>query len=372
MWKQYLQPTKSTKAKSRESQNVGERLQNLSSALSGLKEEIKIENSATAQNLERLEKQQLATLHSQVFTLKKALSDLADAMIDEVEGVRKDYRAEIDELKDQVFERIDSFSQNIQISSENSNKISSSLTLSIKQAFQHIQSLKTSQEDLQRDFRSLSQSFQLLADSQKEVNLNLDKSFKENCEQVLKISQNFKDFSLKIREIEIMPKQLNYVIEKEKEKNKTVEEKVFRELKEFDCNLKKFEKELENIGSRREMLDLKDFVLTSEFKFSENLNQFKKEIIDLSLASEKKWEEFNRVQENFNSVVCNEIKAIDNFNGFGKRIEFLEELCTTQRRELFNTLTSLEQNIYKKQEKIIKAVYQLARGQNMPEAMLMI
>ena len=372
MWKQYLQPTKSFKAKSKEPENVSNRLQNLSQALSGLKEEMKIETSAAAQNIERLEKQQLATLQSQVFTLKKALSDLADAMIDEVEGVRSDYRTELSELRQEVQERFDSLSNSIQNSSENSNKVSSSLTQSIKQAFQHIQSLKVSNEDLKNDLKSLNSSFHVLSDSQKDLNLQMDKSFKENCEQVFRVSKDFKDFSLKLREIEIMPKQLNYVIEKEKEKNKMIEDRVIRELSDFDSKIKNMTRDLENIGNRKEVLELKDFVINYEYKLTESLNEFKKEIIDLSLASEKKWEEFNRVQENFNTVVCNEIKSIDHLTGISKRIEFLEELSATQRRELFDTLTTLEQNIYKKQEKIIKAVYQLARSQDMPEAMLMI
>lgn len=372
MWKQYMQPTKSAKAKTREPENMRERIQSLSQALSGLKEEVKIETSTTAQNLERIEKQQLATIHSQVFALKKAFADLADAMIEEVEGVRSDYRGELAEIREEFQEKLENLTRTQQCIAENANKVSSSLTLSIKQAFHHMQSMKTSQEDLLSNYNNLKNSVSNLSDSQKDLASYFDKVQKENCEQLLKVSQDYKELSLKVREIEIMPKQLNYIIEKEKEKNKLMEEKVEKNLIEFDSKIRHFYKDFENIGDRKEILELKNFIMDFEYKTEDTVADFKREIVDMSIGTEKRWEEFSKAQENFNQFVCSEIKAIENLAGLSKRIEFLEDLSTTQRRELFNSLSSIEQNFYKKQEKIIKALYQLARGQDMPEAMLMI
>lgn len=372
MWKQYMQPTKSTKAKTKEPENVRERIQSLSQALSGLKEEVKIETSATAQNLERLEKQQLGSINSQVFALKKALSELADAMIEEVEGVRNDYRGELAEIKEEFQEKMENLSRAQQTVAENTNKVSSSLTISVKQAFQHIQNIKNSQDDMENQLNHMKNSVSNLSDGQKDFAVYFDKVFKENCEQLLKVSEDFKEISLKVRELEIMPKQLNYIIEKEKEKSKLVEEKVEKNLIDFDTKIRIFYKEFENIGNRKEILELKNFFTDFQYKTEVTVGEFKKEMLDIAFNTEKKWEEFNKIQENFNQFVCGELKNIENISGLSKRIEFLEDLSTTQRRELFNSLSSIEQNFYKKQEKIIKALYQLARGQDMPEAMLMI
>lgn len=68
----------------------------------------------------------------------------------------------------------------------------------------------------------------------------------------------------------------------------------------------------------------------------------------------------------------NEVKSVGDVETVNKRIEFLEELITTQRREIFNTITNVEQGFSRKQEKIVKAVHQLARNQDIPEALLMV
>ena len=55
-----------------------------------------------------------------------------------------------------------------------------------------------------------------------------------------------------------------------------------------------------------------------------------------------------------------------------KRVEFLEELTGTQRREIFSSVTNMEQNLFKKHERIVKAIYQIARHLDIPETMLLI
>lgn len=50
---------------------------------------------------------------------------------------------------------------------------------------------------------------------------------------------------------------------------------------------------------------------------------------------------------------------------FRQRIEYLESMLQTQRREIFASLTTLEQNSTKKHDSVIKAVYQIARELNL-------
>ena len=288
MWKQYLQPTKSTKAKSKEPDNVRERIQSLSQALSGLKEEIKIETSATAQNIERLEKQQFATLHSQVFALKKAFTDLADAMLEEVEGVRNDYRVEISEIKNEIADKIDGFSETNKLTAESSTKVNSSLTQSVKQAFQHIQNLKNQQDIISEDLQGIKNQISLGANNQKEFCSRIEHIMEGNLKELSKMLNEQNEIRLKLSEVEVMPKQLNYIIEKEKERIKFIEEKLSKEIVEIDKRVKVLGKDLESIGNRKEMQDIKHSVTSCEYKIEENLRELKREMMQISIDTERK------------------------------------------------------------------------------------
>lgn len=372
MWKQYLQPTKSTKAKSKEPDNVRERIQCLSQALSGLKEEIKIETSATAQNIERLEKQQFGALHSQVFALKKAFTDLADAMIDEVEGVRAEYRGEISEFRSEVQQKLEILDENSKNSSESFNKVSFSLSQSVKQAFQHLQGVKDQQEAISADFASLKEYVSQSMVQQNDFCTRIEHTLEGNMREISMIFKEQSEIRGKILEVEVMPKQLNYVIEKEKERVKLIEEKIGKELAEMDKRVKSMSKDVESVVKSSEIGDLKRFFSEIEYKSEESLREVKREFMKMMMESERKWEEFNREQGDFNDFIGREVKAIENVGVLVKRIEFLEEFTGTQRREIFNSITSLEQNMFKKHEKVAKAMHQLSRHLEIPEALLMI
>jgi chromosome segregation ATPase len=372
MWKQYLQPTKSAKAKFKEPDNVRDRIQSLSSALVGLKEEIKIETSATAQNIERLEKQQFGTLHSQVFTLKKAFTDLADAMLEDVEGVRNDYRAEITELKQEIDQKVDNLGDATKNSSENCGKINSSLTQSIKQAFQHIQNLKTQQDLIQTDVQSLKTQLQETINHQKEVSSRTEAIIEKNLKDLSKVWEDLSLFKSKISDAENIPKQIYYIIEKEKEKNKIIEDKLKKQINDLDQHIKILSKDLESVFNRKEIQDIKNSYGTLEYQSKESLEELRHDIMQMNLDYQRKLEEFQVSQESFNEYITAEIKSIESMDDIVNKIDFVEQLLTTQRREIFNTITNVEQNFFKKQEKIVKAIYQLARHQEIPEALLMV
>ena len=372
MWKQHLQPTKSTKAKSKEPDNVRERIQSLSQALSGLKEEIKIETTTTAQNMERLEKQQFGTLHSQVFALKKAFTDLADAMLEEVEGVRSDYRVEISEFKNEVSDKIGNLAETDRNTSESCNKVNSSLTQSIKQAFQHIQGLKNQQDSIFEDIQSLKDHVSAGMTKQNEFCTRIEHVLEANFKEISKMFKEQADIRVKISEIETMPKQLSYVIEKEKERVKAIEDRINKEVGEIDRKMKTLSKDFEGVMNRKEIQDIKNSYVDLGYKSEENLREMKRQLLQMSSDIDTKWEEFRKSQENFNDYICNEIKSTESSGVIVRRLEFLEELTTTQRREIFNSITHLEQSAYKRHEKVLKAMHQLSRHLDIPEALLMI
>ncbi|OMJ95164.1 hypothetical protein SteCoe_1538 [Stentor coeruleus] len=372
MWKQYMQPTKSARAKVAEPENMRDRLQSLSQAVNVLKEEMKIETSATASNLERIEKQQFGTLNSQVYALKKAFTDLADAMLEEVEGVRNDYRAEMDDFKHDFISKYENLADTQRSSQDNCNKINSSLTQSVKQAFQHMQTIKNQQDIISEDLKSLKTSFSNSNIQQKEFCQHVEQIVHENIKQVTKVIQDSNEIRSKVTEFDALPKQINYIIEKEKERIKLIEEKLSKEIVDIDRKIKFVQKDTESLGNKKEIVEIHNYLANVEFKCEEVVKETKREILQLGMDIERRIDEINKSQENFSSFICNEIKGVEDNSNVLKRIEFLEELSSTQRRELFNSLTSLEQNIYKKQEKIIKAIYQMARKTEMPEALLLL
>jgi hypothetical protein len=370
MWKQYMQPTKSARARCREANDSADKTQAFPQRVNILKEDLKNDRILNAQSFDRIEKEQFATIYTQMFALKKAFADLADAMMEEVEGVRSDCRAELEGFKEAVKERLEMTEMAQKTYGENNNKVNFSLTNSIKQAFQHMQALKSGQEKNSMDLELLKNEL-ANRESGKFDNLErIEKKADENRKIIEKVMVECQELSQKLKETEQMPKQFNYVLEKEKEKSKAFEDHLFREIEDLDKKMKAFLTNCENLGNKKEIIEMKNEVVDLQNKIDDSVREMKSELIKVTIENEKRWEEFSREQEGLSDFVCGEIKAVQEYAGLGKRIEFLEELSTTQRREIFNSLTSLEQSFYRKQEKIIKAIYQLARNQDMPEAIL--
>jgi predicted nucleic acid-binding Zn-ribbon protein len=73
--------------------------------------------------------------------------------------------------------------------------------------------------------------------------------------------------------------------------------------------------------------------------------------------------------DTFKSHIDSDFKPPDSAQSedreFRQRIDYLESMLQTQRREIFASLTTLEQNSTKKHDSIIKAIYQIARELNL-------
>ena len=288
MWKQYLQPTKSTKAKSKEPDNIRERVQSLSQALSGLKEEIKIETSANAQNLERLEKQQFGTLHSQVFALKKAFTELADAMLDEVEGVRNEYRAEFSEFKEEITEKLENSLEFSKKTQETCSKVNSSLTHSMTQAFQHISNIKFQQDSLHSNISELKSEVFIEIDSQKKFCEKIEHLLENNSKDLSKFFSEQSETRLKISEIEKIPKNVSLVIEKEKERVKLIEEKFNKEIFEISKQTRVIERNIEGLFNKKEFQDIKNYCKSVENRFEHCFEDVKRDFARFCVENENK------------------------------------------------------------------------------------
>lgn len=370
MWKTYLQPTKSFKAKAKEPANVRERIQSLSEAISGLKQDVHQEAASTAMNFERLEKTQFNTLNSQVLTLKKAFTDLADAFVEEIEGLKEEIRVEAMVQRDEIFQKIDEIGYTSKQSQDNHHQLNSALTQTTKQAFQHIQTLKANQDKLSGEIEAVKLKFTDSHTEQKEYFDKFRKIIETNSSHISGLFKEQKIITQNLEKFSNFQEEINNEIMIEKDKyqetfeiNQENVRNLNREIKELENKIKESWNIRGEIGIFK--TDFKDL----EKKIKELSEELRKGLYDIRKETDEKTDDIKRENINISDELLREIKDKSSHH-VESRIDYLEELTTAQRRELFNSITAMEQSFVKKQEKVVRAIYQLARHQDLPEALL--
>ncbi|CAG9317887.1 unnamed protein product [Blepharisma stoltei] len=369
MWKTYLQPTKSFKAKTKDPSNVRERIQSLSEAVSGLKQDVHNEATVNAMNFERIEKQHFNTLNSQVMTLKKAFTDLADALVEELDGVREEMRGEIKMNKEEIWQKFEEINMNNRQAQENHHQLNAALTQTTKQAFQHIQTLKANQDKLAGDIEAGRAKASEAQNDLKQFITQLQKIVETNSQHVASLYKEQKIIQNNLEKLNKLPDEISNEILNEKEKNQENVEILQESIKNLSFDIRNLEKQLLEYSTKSDLQLFKGDFIDLEKKLKELSEEYRKSFYEIRKEFDGKCDDIKREQINISDEIIQEIREKSSPQ-IENRVEYLEELTTAQRRELFGSITSMEQSFVKKQEKIIRAIYQLARHQDLPEALL--
>jgi len=357
MWKQYLQPTKSFKAKARDPPNMRDRVQGLSQALSDLKKNVEVESYAT-ESLGKIEKQHYHILQGQVHALKTSFTELADAFLDEIEQVKAEMREEIRHNRDELFFKIEEISKENRQYEENHHQMNSALTQSVKQAFQHLQTLKNKLESTNSEVLSLKEEIELLRNSQ-----GITYQEKDHSEEICWLTKENERLNDLVVKTEKETTSIQHLLDKFKSKTKQFHQETKQEIQNLKDENKDILRDIKSLRNEKPPeVDTREF----EWKVKEVSDNFKQSLLETKSELEKKLEKLNYLCSSFEE----QLKEAPKNNVSSEKIQYIEELITTQRRELFASITAVEQNFTKKQDRITRALYSVAKQIELPEALL--
>ncbi|CAG9326697.1 unnamed protein product [Blepharisma stoltei] len=337
MWRHYPQPNISN--------SLSKDHPSFKSSIHHLAQQLNISSSNfIPSTIEKDDKHELNYALSQISSLKTILIELAESVAEEIEFVKQDFRDELKESRDELFHILEESFKSNKEAEESHHQLNSALTQTTKQAFQQIHIMKTKQDEILNDMDSLKQGFIDIQNDQNDFFANAQKLIETNSFQV----QNHSDM---LKSIEKMKN--SYEIEKEYEDNKQKIERINYEIKEIQNEIYNLKKKPEKAESIDKLKEIREEFLALKNDVENKIANMQRDII-------KTTEDF---MKGLREISQEPLK---------NRIEFLEEMTTTQRRELFLTITTAEQNFTKKHDKMVKALYQIARHINLPETTLVI
>jgi hypothetical protein len=363
MYRPYLRPTRSSLAKTAEPLAVKDKLSHLTSVLTELKHDVQAEAECT-QNLGIVERQHYTALQGQVQALKLAFTQLSDAMIEEVERVRVDSAEELRGAVGAVMKRVDTLTELVRQTKQESPAATKQDTLS-PQVMEALRVLRDRQDLGSQEVKALREA---TAKRETEYSSHFERMqglIHANSTHISTLTAKFSSLEASLSAAHHLPvtppKEIAY-LEERLNQNVSYFERQIKDLKSSLLSQPKVSKEELEAGITAKLTSrLSDFELrhsnkaealsqtadTRAQEYLHRLDSLKQQVESVKDAAVH--------QENRHSTLNTEVL---------ERLNYMNELLSTQRKELFSSLTTLEQAFARKHDTLTKAIYKIARETN--------
>lgn len=301
------------------------------------------------------EKFHMNEIANQINSLKRCLLELADSIVDEMDTFKYDLRSEIKLVREEWFDKLDHTIKSNRDAEETYHQLNSALTQTTKQAFQQIQTLKAKQEESFLDMDQLKNAFSDLQMDQNEYFTQVQKLIDTNSMQISIVFKEHKDMINIFQRLKKENIPEYHGNEKDPGDMRQIAERLSYEIREI----------------QREILSIKktDEKAETNDRIDEIMKTMNEEFVKLKNDLESKSDNIQRDMLKTTEEYMKALREISQ-EPLRNRVEFLEEMTTTQRRELFLSITTAEQNLTKKHEKVLRAIYQISRHIQLPETTL--
>lgn len=375
MERQYLRQTKSSLARSKEPHNLRDRLQALSATVSELKNNVRQEVTV-AETLERVEKQVIQTqnhqtLASQVQALRRAFSELADAVADEVEHLQEDTKTELRREIRGLAGRVEALTDQSQTCVRGVSDLNVAVTGEIRRVGEAVVEVQRNQDSLHAEVAELKETLLKAQDDNKQVFEQMRSILHNNITHVASLQKGMKRSNEEVKGVLEQLERCSRVAEDGRREREELEAKLTASVRVLEEKLLDLTVQTKSLAAASSVQDrshtstaqlsarLQEMAEATQQRF-ERLNSF---IDEKNRDLEHQFETLKSELESDLKPLPGSVQSED--REFRQRIEYLEAMLQTQRREIFASLTTLEQNSTKKHDSVIKAVYQIARELNL-------
>jgi DNA repair exonuclease SbcCD ATPase subunit len=374
MDRQYLRQTKSSLAKSKEPHNLRDRLQTLSATVSELKNDVRQELTA-AETLERMEKQVIQTqnhqnLASQVQALRRAFSELADAVADEVEHLQEDTKTELRREIRGLAGRVEALTDQSQTCVRGVSELNVAVTGEIRRVGEAVVDVQRNQDNLHAEVAELKETLLKTQDDNKQVFEQMRSILHNNITHVASLQKGMKRSNEEVKALLEQLERSARAIEDVRKGRTELEEKLTNSVRTIEEKLIDLSVQTKSLAATSNIQE----------RNHSSVSQLSTKIQEIAEATQQRFDRLNTYIDDktrdlehqfdtFKSHIDSDFKPPDSAQSedreFRQRIDYLESMLQTQRREIFASLTTLEQNSTKKHDSIIKAIYQIARELNL-------
>jgi chromosome segregation ATPase len=357
MSRPYLRPTICSTLRAREGIGVKDRVQKLTHIIQELKEDVKAEVTAT-ETLGKVEREHYNTMNKQVQALRRAFSDLADAICEEVEMIRIGTNEEMQKTVGDLYAKLQDVNIQSRQTEDAKHQLNTALTQAQRKALKHIEQLESRQEELSGEITKLKESLAQSQSAQKNLMAQLQQIVKNNSAHISSLFNDSKEITENLRQVT------------------TQSESACNELQAHRSKLNKLDSDYKSLKDTL----YNDFqTFSSQFKrdpSERHLNELNEKVKQLSKALTDRLEYMNSALDDKYTSLSNIVKQnhdlyqtqlqdlkykIPDSKELVEKVSYLEELMTTHRREMFASMTSLEQSFVRKQESLTRAVFQLSK-----------
>ena len=351
-----------------------ERLQTLSATVSELKNDVRQELTV-AESLERVEKQVIQTqnhqtLASQVQALRRAFSELADAVADEVEHLQEDTKSELRREIRGVAVRVEALTDQSQTCVRAVSELNVATTGEIRRVAEAVVEVQRSQDSLHAEVAELKETLLKAQDDNKQVFEQMRSILHNNITHVASLQKGMKRSNEEVKGVLEQLDRGSRVAEEGKRGREELEAKLTAAVRVLEEKLLDLTVQTKSLAAASSVQDRSH---TSAAQLSARLQEMAESTQQRFDRLHSYIDEKNRDLEHHIETLKSELdidlkppgSVQSEDREFRQRIEYLESMLQTQRREIFASLTTLEQNSTKKHDSVIKAVYQIARELNL-------
>jgi hypothetical protein len=362
MYRPYLRPTRSSLAKTAEPLAVKDKLSHLTNVLTELKHDVQAEAEST-QNLGIVERQHYTALQGQVQALKLAFTQLSDAMIEEVERVRVDMAEEMRAAVGAVMKRVETLTELVRQSKQESPAAPKQDILST-QVMEALRVLRDRQDLGSQEVKALREA---TAKRETEYSSHFERMqglIHANSTHISALTAKFSSLeaSLSTAHPPATPTKEIAYLEERLNQNVSYFERQIQDLKSALLSQPKVSKEELEAGITAKLTSrLSDFELRHSSK-AEALTQ------TADARAQECLHKLDSLKQQVESVRDAATHQEDRHSTLNtevlERLNYMNELLSTQRKELFSSLTTLEQAFARKHDTLTKAIYKIARETN--------
>lgn len=374
MDRQYLRQTKSSLAKSKEPHNLRDRLQTLSATVSELKNDVRQELTA-AETLERMEKQVIQTqnhqnLASQVQALRRAFSELADAVADEVEHLQEDTKTELRREIRGLAGRVEALTDQSQTCVRGVSELNVAVTGEIRRVGEAVVDVQRNQDNLHAEVAELKETLLKTQDDNKQVFEQMRSILHNNITHVASLQKGMKRSNEEVKALLEQLERSARAIEDVRKGRTELEEKLTSSVRTIEEKLIDLSVQTKSLAATSNIQERNHSSVSQLSTKIQEIAEATQQRFDLlNTYIDDKTRDLEHQFDTFKSHIDSDFKPPDSAQSedreFRQRIDYLESMLQTQRREIFASLTTLEQNSTKKHDSVIKAIYQIARELNL-------
>lgn len=372
MYRTYQRPTRSSLAKTTEPLASKDKFSHLTNILTELKRDVQQEAEST-QNLGLVEKQHYTALQSQVNALKLAFSQLSDAVIEEMENVKADLSGEVRVAVGALMKRMDTLTEAFRQTKEASSTLKHDPQSS--QLIEAFKQLKVRQDSSHQEIESLKD-----ANSKKQIEY---RSIFEQMRSLMQAnSAHIASITARLSELEAAPLTRETKLEPKANENYSQMIKYLEER--LNSNVSYFERQIQELKSaavsqpnvtKEELEALLGAKLASSL--SELEARLTNPIETLSKRLDSKLQDHLAKHDALQLQITKLHGQSDHYDKTHaalntevlERLNYMNELLTTQRKELFSSLTTVEQTFARKHDTMTKAIFKIARETNVTNPM---